>query len=136
LTFFHNYIIKNYMMHESERPMTEKLSERVERLEGADREIDRAIKQAFDHDWDYSADWDYWDPLKRKTVSRPVAKPYTASLDAAMSLVPEGMSWSVQSGGSAHVWKAGDFYADVSEYGEAATPAIALCAAALKSRGL
>lgn len=68
--------------------MTEKLSSRVERLEGPDRSVDRVIKQAIGHEWDYSADWDYWDALKQEKASQPVAKPYTASLDAAMSLVP------------------------------------------------
>lgn len=118
--------------------MTEKLSERVEQLEGPDREIDRAIKQAFDHDWDYSTDWNYWDALKRETVSRPVAKPYTASLDAAMSLVPEGYSWILYSDGSCEVGPtpiAGSMM-DAEFTADAATPAIALCAATLKARGL
>lgn len=118
--------------------MTEKLSSRVERLEGPDREIDRAIKQAFDHDWDYSADWDYWDALNGERVSKPVAKPYTASLDAAMSLVPEGMSWRLMRGDNggylADAWTAETGDREFASAGK--TSAIALCAAALKSRGL
>lgn len=61
-----------------------------------------------------------------------LAKPYTSSLDAAMTLVPEG--WNVQfertgSASRACVWKAARNH---SRY--AATPSLALCAAALKAR--
>lgn len=101
-----------------------KLSERVERLEGPDREIDRAIAEAIGIGWYYSQ-------------GNPEFR-YTASLDAAMSLVPEGYSWILYSDGSCEVGPtpiAGSMM-DAEFTADAATPAIALCAAALKSRGL
>lgn len=55
---------------------------------------------------------------------------YTASLDAAMSLVPEGWEWRVASTGEAECW-CGDG-SDINL--RAATPALALCAAALRAR--
>lgn len=68
------------------------LAARVEALEGPDREVDCLIKQAVGDPWDYAADWGPRDNCK------PVGKPYTSSIDAAMGLVPEGwvigqMSW-------------------------------------------
>jgi hypothetical protein len=68
--------------------------------------------------------------------------PVTASLDAAMTLVPEGLIWAVTNCGaedrlipdmsvaSAVVGKADD----PSKPSVAATPALALCAAALRAR--
>lgn len=64
---------------------------------------------------------------------------YTTSIDAALSLVPEGWSWFVgklrresANPGSAQLLNA---KAEPPEYREcAATPALALCIAALKSR--
>lgn len=86
--------------------MTEKLSERVERLEGADREIDRLIGVAVG--WfvtEPNKGWpdrmDYID-IRGGTKSYPgggfdqLVPKFSASLDAAMSLVPEGCSWQVQ----------------------------------------
>lgn len=55
---------------------------------------------------------------------------YTTSLDAAVSLVPEGCLWSVHHDGMA-------IFTDqnLEEYDvDAATPALALCAASLKAR--
>jgi hypothetical protein len=122
----------------------EKLALWCEAASGACREIDGAIKNIVGHGWDYSADWDYWNPFKREKESRPVAHPYTASIDAAMTLVPEGGRW----------WKAGDnatggsrmVVVDTGEdgrwtvFGECPCPetvernALALCAAALRAR--
>ena len=57
---------------------------------------------------------------------------YTASLDAAMTLVPEGRWWSVNGGNRADVWASG--YIDERWHATAATPALALTAAALRAR--
>lgn len=55
---------------------------------------------------------------------------YTASLDAAMTLVPKGHGWVSRSTGYARVYPM-----DKGDYeGFAATPALALSAAALKAR--
>jgi len=95
------------------------LIERIEKSEGADREIDRQIGLA---------------------VSVQPAPAYTASIDAAMTLVPEGWSFEVRSSGTgdpgqASVWNPmrapGHEEYRVSNF---ATPALALCAAALKAR--
>lgn len=59
----------------------------------------------------------------------------TASLDAAMMLVPEGLSWLIGSGddlGPPHAW-VGD-QSDQPKGIGAATPALALCAAALRAK--
>lgn len=63
---------------------------------------------------------------------------YTASLDAAMTLVPEEALWSVGHVGDT---SPGRFGATVmpfgpDKFGEAATPALALCAAALRARAI
>lgn len=125
-----------------------KLSERVERLEGPDREIDCLIGVAVG--WfvtEPNKGWpdrmDYID-IRGGTKSYPgggfdqLVSRYTASLDAAMSLVPEGYSWILYSDGSCEVGPtpiAGSMM-DAEFTVDAETPAIALCAAALKSRGL
>jgi hypothetical protein len=78
---------------------------------------------------------DGWEVLKNGEVW-PLPR-YTASLDAAMTLVPEGLSVKLY----AHP---GESHADVyslhpskgllGEGEQAATPALALCAAALRAR--
>ncbi|MES2903989.1 MAG: hypothetical protein V4696_07375 [Pseudomonadota bacterium] len=59
-------------------------------------------------------------------------KPYTASIDAAVSLVPAGHCWTLKDYGTPKC---------VAQIGaliqsSAATPALALCAAALRARSL
>lgn len=60
-----------------------KLAERCEAASGADRELDREIAVAVGHPWDYAADWG------SRGHERPVAFPYTASIDAAMTLIKD-----------------------------------------------
>ena len=77
-------------------------------------------------------------------VAESVLPHYTTSLDAALTLVPEGWAWMVQS--IPYHWQA--HTADLwipSQYSkglevekmrvDAATPALALCIAALRARG-
>ena len=113
----------------------QKLSARVEALEGPERGIDAQIHFAV-----------------REGIGCGMAQDaprYTASLDAAMSLVPQGCGWIAGWGqvlpdepmGGAHitahsVFAGYDVANDVIAEGEAVTPALALCAAALKARGL
>lgn len=61
---------------------------------------------------------------------------YTASLDSAMTLVPEGMEWVVTSNGAkASMWdKNNHDIHEIRNSGEVATPALALCIAALLAR--
>lgn len=56
---------------------------------------------------------------------------YTTSLDAALTLVPEGLLWDVESRGAAFV---GDPKMPSRMFEMAATPTLALCIAALKAR--
>lgn len=130
-----------------------KLSERVEWLEGPDREIDFAIGEVviglrhvgaglYDTD---SPSGPYY---SEDGGDYPAYPRYTSSLDAAMSLVPEGISeWhcgrhsksgqcprtgiEIKGGGDAYMVRGRE-----PIYVMAATPAIALCVAALKARGL
>lgn len=99
------------------------LAERVEKAQGPDRELDAEIAAAtgtaVKRDWD--ADW---------------APHYCASLDAAAALVPEGRDWWVRIyNGKPRAavehhepWS----WADIAC--RAATPALALTAAALRAR--
>lgn len=59
------------------------LADRCEAAQGPDRELDAAIKKTIGDAWDYAADWGPRDNCN------PVAKPYTASIDAVLTLVPD-----------------------------------------------
>lgn len=106
------------------------LAAKVESADGPDRVLDYLIFAATLPP-NYAYLWDPADSNHR----------YTASLDAAMTLVPEGWAWMV--GCAAGV----RFCATIMPTDEsgieadaidmfAATPALALCAAALRSRAL
>lgn len=95
------------------------LIQRIEAAEGADRALDYDIAHLTgDH--------------FRNGGKAPA---YTASIDAALTLVPEGYDWSLDNfdgdRGRPHAWvcKDGPFY-----NATAATPALALCAAALRAK--
>jgi hypothetical protein len=100
----------------------EELALRCEQATGPDRESDVAIYDAL---FTKAGDFD----------TAYVAKCYTASLDAAMSLVPEGQDFRVQrfnGGCRAVAWIAAR---NVGYDGEhPASPALALCAASLRAR--
>lgn len=101
------------------------LAERVEAARLPDREIDDAIHIA---------------RTGEKPFNCATSKRYTDSLDAAMRLVPEGWNWAC---GPRAEWQAhGRSWAWCDETGEdwedswnsyAATPALALTAAALRA---
>ena len=96
------------------------LADRVEGLEGPCRDTDLAICIALD--------------TGRSTDPRNLGAPhYTASLDAVKTLVPDGHGWKVRkwAGGGA----AAGCYASggADNWHNAATPALALCAAALRA---
>ena len=59
---------------------------------------------------------------------------YSDSLDAALSLVPEGWPWQLASNNSAIVFKIDGDKTVAHWEGRAATPALALTAAALRAR--
>lgn len=119
--------------------MTDLLSRaaRVEAATGADIQLDADIRDALGLPHDYSVEWRGWgfdeagDPIEK-----PKAFPYTASLDAAMTLVPKGHTLfhlcGPYSDNQSRATVAGGrpvrFYETT-----AATPALALTAASLRA---
>lgn len=96
---------------------------RLEAATGPDRDLDFAIAAAVG--WPDSPH------------SHQHARRYTEHLDAARSLVPEGWDWSVDGFGKSARGRGYLYspYPDCEEVeAEAATPAIALCIAALRAR--
>jgi hypothetical protein len=108
------------------------LAERCEAASGADRELDADICRASGLSSEQpDGAWITCLPDGYRHSINPTS--FTASLDAAMSLVPEGFDWSVscEQGRGVAVTISSDrgFSPDVS----AATPALALTAAALRA---
>ena len=112
----------------------EELAVRCEALAGPDREVDFLILCIAD-------------PRAVKTGPLPGDPKYTASLDAAMSLIPDGWRWwkagDGRTGGSRMVLvDAEDENGRWSVFGECPCPetsernAAALCSAALRARAL
>lgn len=95
-----------------------------------DRELDAEIDQlAYENGW------------RSERIMTPDRTPsYTASIDAALTLVPEGYCWDVARGyvPEATVWQIGTEYDEGSgrqlPHSQHPVPAIALCIAALKAR--
>ncbi len=109
------------------------LAERCEAATGADREIDAKLAGIFSHSVE-SDDGDFWWGAHD---SLPVRVPaFTASLDAALTLVPEGWQWVVsQQLGQPFAGCGGSPTGGwLAWHVDAATPALALCAAALRAR--
>lgn len=103
------------------------LAARIEGLTGPDQHVDQIIWIVTDPRNGGGVFCDVFLP-ERDSVPIPA---YTASLDAAMTLVPEGCSWTIQRNRNALATFAScgpntDAYA--------ATPALALCAAALRAQ--
>lgn len=111
------------------------LIERIEKSEGADRELDHAIYEALGKPVvrmasasTHGTDLVNWAPF------------YSASLDAAVTLVPDGWYWRAGHGvlwsGWAHLNLKHPDYCDRGDEhsAHAETPALALCACALKAR--
>lgn len=114
------------------------LAEQCEKACGADREIDLRIQMATNPEWA---------PIKENEVNFHVRygghPRFSASLDAAMSLVPESAGLGIERYWNQHgeVWSAEirtggvpDNPRKVFDCYDAATPALALCAAALRAR--
>jgi len=119
----------------------EALADRVEKLEGPSAEIDRTIAEAA-----YEGRWPmafYGGPINYDPalwIERYSFCP-TSSLDDALAIVPDGLIWGIANCGikndqpdlsraTATCGKLDDTVAPI----EAATPAIALTAAALRAR--
>ena len=111
------------------------LALRCEREEPS-RDLDFAIGQVV-HGFDRlvvdgTEHWGY-----RGHYARELSR-YTTGLDAAVTLVPEGYKWAVWHDGQARVRVSGPetpaFLAPSWEAFDVTTPALALCAAALRAR--
>ena len=114
----------------------QKLSARVEALEGPSREVDREIALA--KGWtQISKDW-FCPPNLNVHHHLSELPRFSACLNAAMSLVPEGCALQVQQRRSHEYFYA--YLRDARQHeGWSAKNdnlALALCAAALKARGL
>jgi len=131
------------------------LAERVEALSGPDRGVDVAIAVATDWRW---PGWEEGEPTAAGQAAkhgiawlidraedgmasrwRGIPR-YTASLDAAMTLVPDGLMWAMDSWSrsqwSAGIWrhqKGWLIRSDVDH--QFRTPTLALVAASLRARG-
>ncbi|KQM37984.1 hypothetical protein [Sphingomonas sp. Leaf10] len=109
------------------------LAETVEKLTGPSVHVDADIRDALKLPSDYSVDWRGWGVDEAgKPIERAKAFPYTASLDAAMALVPEGWEWNVWGSGYCRIMHPQTHRNDKD--GRSCTPALALCAAALRAQ--
>jgi hypothetical protein len=108
------------------------LAERCEQATGPDKELDFTIDGfMLKHG-----------PETDRIRNPRYVLPYTASLDAAVTLVPEGCDWHCQSNPSVNACWASvspmKFDSKLQEWGSgmrrASTTALALCAAALRAR--
>lgn len=119
------------------------LAERCEKATGPDRKLDLAIAVAVNRDGIFDARYEWrwgfggdeieaWEAEKCKPSGyldpEEFCQRFTASLDAAMSLVPEGATVRLYVAPEATA----AFIGPVEL--AAATPALALCAAALRAR--
>lgn len=107
---------------------------RLEKATGPDRQLDRLIEETRPdvrrHIYQHMVDDGY--VLEANGVQAYLPPHYTASLDAALTLVPEGLPWLLmRRGNNTHQAEVGDEW----QY-QGATPALALCIAALKARAL
>jgi hypothetical protein len=124
------------------------LAERVEAASGPDRELDVAIWRGITPNHEalrkrWAGSWTHADVQARKEAACELknAPDFTASLDAAMTLVPEGWCWAVRNGlSTAYAEMADEPFIETAH--EKATgvdscarsPALALTAAALRAR--
>lgn len=151
-------------MTEAQRDQLLALADRCER-EKPTRELDARIEQAIAPDKKVLFDAGSVGPVKRRAAYGPLrdfpmdgwkgetawdavagevgARRYTTSLDAAVTLVPEGWAWFVEwigtpfREGTARLWipsqRTKGLHSE-QETSAAETPALALCAAALRAR--
>jgi hypothetical protein len=112
------------------------LAERCEKATRPDRELDEAIALALGRRPDFAADWG------ARGHERTTYEQFTVSLDAAMTLIPDdadasGERFKVEGWNDNGVYpdhvKASAWVAGAQRV-YAATPALALCAAALRAR--
>jgi len=131
------------------------LAERVEKAEGPDRSLDKRIfaavypdkvptpivQQGYGWREDHGSWWLATGEDSRIAPDMVIPRPFTASIDAALTLLPsdEGVGWRMSDGAggpTAEVWRF-DYETAQELYhvgaNPSATPALALCAAALRA---
>jgi hypothetical protein len=118
------------------------LAERCEKAEGPDHVLDAEIACAI-HGYTMHEDSDpskgifaFWEGEPWKSVCGNCSSwaEWTASLEAAMTLVPEGWDGQVQFGRFPGAWVGPPDRAEAADFNACATPALALTAAALRAR--
>ena len=131
----------------SDRETLAALVARCEAATEADRQLDADISVTIyggEIVWKQSVTGEAW-PHRRYAskahiggFGRAPVEPVTASLDAAVTLVPEGWRWEVhwqsESRSAALVQPFGQVHWATLRQASADTPALALCAAALRAR--
>lgn len=128
--------------------MSNSLIQRLSEAAGPDRELDHWIQAALNRQrilGTYKR-LDHW--VERALKNRWATPAYTASLDAALTLVPEGCDWLFTGSRSGDLTESPGkpFYGAILEKPTSSKPvgdgksranaAIALCIAALRARGL
>jgi hypothetical protein len=119
------------------------LSELIERIEaasgpcvGLDADIEHATGRWSDHHFEAWVRWQECGEAMNPPMSSVPASPnrYTASLDAAITLVPEGWNWLIsKESNELALASIAAANSAVETMTTAATPALALCGAALKA---
>ena len=124
------------------------LIERLEKAEGPDAELDKCIMMAVDYKeyerrwWaarpdDIAARYMSKDQQKQMAEDNWIAPPYTASIDAALTLAPEGLDWRIDTmtglpGAIVCQPNAWFSHKTAPRMHHGKSPALALCIAALK----
>ncbi len=111
------------------------LADRIEAATEGSRELDAEIALAIG--WQNCIPCDF-NGIKHRMGGILNAPPFSRSVDAALSLVPEGWDWATGSNGAnrGHSLLASRDDTDREIEADAATPALALCAAAIRARTL
>jgi hypothetical protein len=105
------------------------LIERLERATGPDQELDLAIATA--------CQIDCLQYVGEECSGVAFPDHYTSSLDAALSLVPEGLSWAIKSPGFQSLSKRHRVHLETGDdewLADGWTAPVAVCLAALKAR--
>lgn len=111
------------------------LAERCEQAAGPDRELDARIECAVQGITFRKLLGTSAYRTSRGDIGLMNAKRYTASLDAAVTLVPEGWTWGRFHSGTVECMTLnGPGNSILFERGEGISTALALCAAALRAR--
>ena len=105
----------------------EALALRCEQATEADGNLDKAILLALGYSW---RGMNYWHYDNKRVWRNPSI--FTTSLDAALTLVPEG--YVVNLGNDKPIWAQVWIDNDPASRGGGTTMALALCAAALRAR--